>query len=178
MRPEAMAIEAFRVFHAEFGIPDDYGRDPLMATYREAEVLEDVGPNIVGRPQKLTPETARAWRELVAAAAEDDVNLLLVSGFRSIEYQAELIRNKLMSGQALADILCVNVAPGFSQHHTGNAIDIATPGCKPLTEEFEGSDAFAWLTQHAGRFGFSLSYPRGNPEGINYEPWHWYRSSP
>jgi D-alanyl-D-alanine carboxypeptidase len=127
--------------------------------------------------QQLTPVTAQAWTAMRAEAMRDDVQLLLVSGFRSLEYQAGLIRRKLDAGQLIDIILQVNVAPGFSQHHTGNAIDIATPGCKPLLEEFEESDAFAWLQDNAGRFGFVLSYPRNNPERLAYEPWHWYRTN-
>ena len=101
---------------------------------------------------------------------------MIVSGFRSIEYQASLIRNKLESGQSLSEILAVNAAPGFSEHHTGHAIDIASPGSRPLTEEFEASTAFAWLQQEASRFGFSMTYPRENQQGFIYEPWHWSRS--
>ena len=115
-------------------------------------------------------------REILRKARKDDVELLLVSGFRSVDYQAGLIRNKLNSGQRIEDILQVNVAPGFSQHHTGRAIDLATPGYKPLLEEFEESAAFAWLQEYAAKFGFAMSYPRNNPEGIIYEPWHWYRA--
>ncbi|NND57300.1 MAG: D-alanyl-D-alanine carboxypeptidase family protein, partial [Xanthomonadales bacterium] len=33
--------------------------------------------------------------------------------------------------------------------------------------------AFAWLTAHAKQFGFRMSFPRGNPHGVAYEPWHW-----
>jgi D-alanyl-D-alanine carboxypeptidase len=160
----------------ELGIPDNYGESPALATYAEATELLDAGLNIVGRTQTLTPATESNWSVMQAAAHEDGCELLLVSGFRSIEYQAGLIRNKIASGQLIEDILEVNVAPGFSQHHTGKAIDIATPGSKPLLEEFEKSSAFEWLQQNAEKFGFRMSYPRGNPEGINYEPWHWYRS--
>ena len=131
--------------------------------------------NIVGRMQMLTPATENSWSAMQLAAHEDGCELLMVSGFRSIEYQAGLIRNKITSGQIIEDILQVNVAPGFSQHHTGKAIDIATPGFKPLLEEFEQAPAFKWLQKNAAKFGFSLSYPRGNPEGVSYEPWHWYR---
>jgi D-alanyl-D-alanine carboxypeptidase len=98
---------------------------------------------------------------------------LLVSGFRSVDYQAGLIRTKLDRGQAIEAILQVNAAPGFSEHHTGQAVDIATPGSRPLTEEFEDTPAFEWLTREADRFGFSMSYPRNNPFGLIYEPWHW-----
>ncbi|MEE4185369.1 MAG: M15 family metallopeptidase [Gammaproteobacteria bacterium] len=171
-----MPNQALVVLLAELGIPPDYGTRPPLPTYPEAEVLESIGPNILGREQQLAPGSAAAWRAMMQRAADDAVRLLPVSGFRSVAYQAELIRNKLRAGQVIADILSVNVAPGYSQHHTGHAIDIATPGSKPLLEEFEATDAFAWLTANAGEFGFSLSYPRDNPEGLSYEPWHWYWS--
>jgi D-alanyl-D-alanine carboxypeptidase len=123
--------------------------------------------------QRLTPEAARQWAAMQAAAAADGITLLIVSGYRSIDYQARLIRKKLNAGQSLSEILEVNAAPGHSEHHTGRAIDIASPGSRPLTEEFERSEAFAWLGEHAGGFGFVMSYPRGNPAGFIYEPWHW-----
>ena len=164
-----------RALMIELGVPENYGSDPLLPIYAEATDLAEAGPNIVGRMQSLTIETANAWQGMSSAAQADEVELVMVSGFRSIEYQASLIRNKLAAGQTISEILQVNVAPGYSQHHTGNAIDIATPGYKPLLEEFENSPAFTWLKEHAGRFGFTLSYPRRNPEGIAYEPWHWYR---
>jgi D-alanyl-D-alanine carboxypeptidase len=165
-----------RELHTELGIPDDYGNDGARPAFEEARELVDVGPNLVGRMQSLTPDAAVSWQAMQAAARADAITLLIVSGFRSIEYQAGLIRKKLESGQSLSEILSVNAAPGFSEHHTGRAIDIASPGSRPLTEEFEGSEAFAWLEQNAHRFGFAMSYPRGNPQGFVYEPWHWAKS--
>jgi D-alanyl-D-alanine carboxypeptidase len=165
-----------RALMTELGIPENYGSDPLLPVYAEAIDLVEAGPNIVGRMQTLTTSAATAWQGILKATQDEEIELVMVSGFRSIEYQADLIRNKLAAGQLITEILQVNVAPGYSQHHTGNAIDIATPGYKPLLEEFETSPAFAWLKEHAGRFGFTLSYPRDNPEGIAYEPWHWYRA--
>jgi zinc D-Ala-D-Ala carboxypeptidase len=162
-----------RDLHQELGIPADYGRAGGPPLFEEAVELVDVGPNLVGRMQRLTPLAAARWAEMAAAAATDGIILLLVSGFRSVDYQAGLIRNKLERGQAIEAILKVNAAPGFSEHHTGQAVDIATPGSRPLTEEFEGTPAFGWLTREAARFGFSMSYPRDNPYGLIYEPWHW-----
>jgi len=164
-----------RELHEKLGIPADYNRDGARPRFEEATELVDVGPNLVGRMQRLTPGTARRWADMVAAAGADGITLLIVSGFRSIEYQARLIQKKLDAGQTVSEILAVNAAPGHSEHHTGRAVDIATPGSRPLTEEFEGSDAFLWLGRHAGRFGFSMSYPRDNPGGFVYEPWHWAR---
>jgi D-alanyl-D-alanine carboxypeptidase len=157
----------------ELGIPETYGLDPKLPRYAEARRLVDVEPNIVGHVQRLSGATAVAWRDMKTEAAAHGVSLLLVSGFRSIERQAELIRRKLAAGQSLEAILRVNTAPGFSEHHTGRAIDIATPGCPPLVEAFESTAAFEWLGTHAGRFGFSMPYGRDNALGICYEPWHW-----
>ncbi|HLF11398.1 MAG TPA: M15 family metallopeptidase [Gammaproteobacteria bacterium] len=163
---------------ADLGIPIDYGRDPRRPGYLEARELEEVEPNIIGRMQKLAPETARAWRRMKHAASESDVELLLVSGFRSIRYQVELFRKKLAAGQDIESILQVNTAPGFSEHHTGKAVDIATPGTRPLTEDFEGSAAFEWLQLNARRYGFKMPYGRGNTFGLCYEPWHWSQLHP
>ena len=133
---------------ADLGIPIDYGRNPRRPAYTEAHELVDVEPNIIGRMQQLTPETAGDWRRMKSAALADGVELLLVSGFRSVRHQVDLIRRKLAAGIAIAKILEVNAAPGFSEHHTGRAVDVATPGTRPLTEEFESSAAFAWLAEH------------------------------
>ena len=165
-----------RELHTELGIPADYGLDGQRPEYDEAVELVEVGPKLVGRMQRLTPETAGSWQEMLTAAQVDGIALMIVSGFRDFEYQASLIRKKINAGQALKEILAVNAAPGFSEHHTGRAVDIASPGTRPLTEEFEGSEAFAWLERNAADYGFSMSYPRDNPEGFIYEPWHWAKT--
>jgi D-alanyl-D-alanine carboxypeptidase len=158
---------------ADLRIPSDYGRNPRRPKFKEAAELEDVEPNVVGTMQRLAPATAAAWREMKRTAADAGVELLLVSGFRSLRHQAEIIRRKLAAGQSIEDILAVIAAPGFSEHHTGRAVDIATPGTRPLTEEFETSAAFRWLQANAAAFGFHMPYRRGNRFGFVYEPWHW-----
>ncbi len=162
-----------RELHKELGIPANYGRNTDQPIFPEAGELVEVGPNLVGRMQRLAPETARQWAAMVAAAKSDSVLLMIVSGYRSVEYQAALIRKKTNAGQGIDEILTVNAAPGYSEHHTGLAIDIATPGSRPLTEEFESTEAFRWLGVNANNFGFSMTYPRDNCWGIAYEPWHW-----
>lgn len=168
-----MLTESYQKLHQDLGIPADYATLRKLQHYAEATDLVDVGPNLVGRMQRLTPDGADRWRRMASAAGKDGIRLLIVSGFRSFDYQAELIRKKLSSGQPIGEILRVNAAPGFSQHHTGTAVDVASPGSRPLTEEFENSDAFHWLSDHAAGFGFSMTYPRNNIWGFVYEPWHW-----
>ena len=106
---------------AELGIPADYGRKPRRPRYGEANELEEVEANIVGKMQRLAPQTAQSWRQMKQAAALAGVQLLLVSGYRSIAQQTELFRQKLAAGHDIRTILRVNAAPGFSEHHTGRA---------------------------------------------------------
>jgi len=132
-----------------------------------------VGADIYGRDQRLTPEVAARWQAMQEAAAQQDVSLLLVSAFRSVDYQRQIWERKLAAGESVAQILRVSAPPGYSEHHTGRAIDLTASGCETLTEEFEGTPEFAWMVAHAGTFGFSMPYSRHNRYGFIYEPWHW-----
>jgi D-alanyl-D-alanine carboxypeptidase len=96
-----------------------------------------------------------------------------ISGYRSHDYQLGIFERKLARGLTVDEILTVNAAPGYSEHHSGLALDIGTPDEPPAEESFERTPAFAWLRDHAAGHGFRMSYPRDNPHGIVYEPWHW-----
>jgi len=155
------------------GVPRDYGRKRLMTAVREPRELAFIGIDVHDRPQWLATRAARAFARMHESAREDRVTLDIVSAFRSADYQLGILRAKRERGLSIAEILRVSAAPGYSEHHSGRAVDITTPGYAALEEEFENSPAFAWLRRHAARFGFALSYPRGNRHGIAYEPWHW-----
>lgn len=161
--------------HRELGIPASYAVDRRLAPHLEPDqaALVLIGTHPDGRPIHLIAPAADAWRRLHAAAALDRVMLIPVSGFRSIARQAEIIRDKLARGTPLDEILRYVAAPGFSEHHSGCALDIACPEHPALEETLERTDAFRWLERRAPSFGFHLSYPRDNPHGIGYEPWHW-----
>jgi len=157
----------------QLGIPPALPRERGLRAFAEARRLAFAGLGTDGRDKFLAPAAAAAWLRMQRRARADRVELLLVSAFRSYDFQVALIKGKLAKGRTLDDVLSVNAPPGYSEHHTGRALDIGTPGCPPLEEAFENTDAFHWLRAHARRFGFTLSYPRGNPEGYLYEPWHW-----
>lgn len=151
--------------------PGDYAsRVPLVA---EASGLVSVGPDHLGREAFLTPAAARAWGDMRDAALADGIELIPISAFRSIARQEELLAAKLAKGMTLEQALEYSAYPGHSEHHSGNAIDIGTPSARYLEEEFDTTPAFSWLSTNARRFGFVMSYPRDNPHGIAYEPWHW-----
>lgn len=139
----------------------------------EASDLEVAEVGADGKDHLLVPAAAKAWHSLKAAAFGDDVSLFIVSAFRSIDHQSEIVRRKLKAGTAVEEILTVCAPPGFSEHHTGRAVDLSTPGSRLLEVEFDQTDAFAWLNTRAAEFGYHLSYPIGNRCGYQYEPWHW-----
>ena len=59
-----------------------------------------------------------------------------------IDYQRQIWERKLAAGESVEQILRVSAPPGYSEHHTGRAIDLTAPGCPPVTEEFETTSAF------------------------------------
>ena len=157
----------------QLGILEDYGVQHRLRPCEECTHTESIGLDIFGRDQQMTPPAARARFDMKAAAASNGIELQAVSAFRSVEYQTEIIRKKLDAGHSMEKILSVSAAPGYSEHHTGRALDISTPGYEPLDEAFENSAAFEWLQQSAASFGFRMSFPRNNRHRISYEPWHW-----
>jgi D-alanyl-D-alanine carboxypeptidase len=97
---------------------------------------------------EVEERTARAFLVMQEAAARDDVELEIWSGFRTHERQAELYARWRRGEGNLA------ARPGHSRHQSGQALDLV------LDE-----DTFAWLTANARRFGFRRT--------VAGEPWHW-----
>ena len=152
---------------------NDYTARTGLDLVAEPDRLAFAGFDRDRRPVWLRIEAARAWLRMRDHALRHGIVLEAISGYRSHDYQLGIFERKRARGLAVHEILAVNAAPGFSEHHSGQALDIGTPGEPPAEESFEATPAFAWLTTHAGGFGFGMSYPRGNLHGIVYEPWHW-----
>ncbi|TAD80020.1 MAG: D-alanyl-D-alanine carboxypeptidase family protein [Oscillatoriales cyanobacterium] len=124
----------------------------------------------------LRKSAARAFREMQSAAWADGVNLAVLSAFRSVEQQQSVFFNvKAERNQAATKRAEVSAPPGYSEHHTGYAIDLgdAKVPSANLNQGFERTKAFRWLADNAARFNFELSFPEGNRQGVSYEPWHW-----
>lgn len=155
-----------------------YEQDTALALEAEPERLALAGFDRYRRPLWLQQGAARAWQRMQQQAAREGIVLEAISGYRSHDYQLGIFARKRARGLEVDAILQVNAAPGYSEHHSGRALDISSPGEPPAEESFESTAAFAWLLEHAGSYGFHLSYPRDNPHGIVYEPWHWCWSGP
>jgi D-alanyl-D-alanine carboxypeptidase len=162
---------------ARLGIPMSWIADHGLPFYSLADELIVGETDAQGRDYLLTPAAAAAWKLMKEAASQDGLILEIVSSFRTIERQIEIIENKIARNMPMETILTLSAPPGYSEHHSGRAIDINTPGCRPTEEEFANTQAYRWLEQRAAEFDFSLSYPRGNAHGFIYEPWHWCHQS-
>jgi D-alanyl-D-alanine carboxypeptidase len=153
---------------------------PLESIAARSLIFHPEAPDLVvaetGENRKqhlLTPPAASAWRAMKDAAFAEGIVIKIVSAFRTIDRQAEIVRAKIETGLSLESILCVSAPPGYSEHHSGRAIDLTTDGVRPLEQEFEHTNAFRWLSTNARGFGFVLSFPPNNCYGYAYEPWHW-----
>ncbi len=161
----------------QLGIPAHYGAQRRLRMIDDCADLQSIGFDVYDREQFLHPEAAQAWREMRDTAARAGVVLQVVSGFRGRDYQAGLIRAKLKRGLNLERILCVSAAPGYSQHHSGRALDLKAPGSAALEEDFAGTSAYRWLQANAAYFGFHETLGPNNRHGIIWEPWHWCHRS-
>ncbi len=154
-------------------IPSDYGAKRRLVIQPEAVDLVTSASGSEGRTIRLSPTAASAWKKMRDSASGEGLVLLAITGFRSRERQAEIIQNRLQAGEELEAVLNSIVAPGYSEHHSGCAIDIGIPDGPALSETFEQTQAFRWLQSNASEFGFRMSFPKGNFHGIAYKPWHW-----
>lgn len=128
------------------------------------------------RSVQLRPAAAEKLDSMIADAEAQGVFLIPFSGFRSIEDQQYLFFDvKAERAQATTARAEVSAPPGYSEHHTGYAIDLGDANFPDtdLQVNFEKTPAFQWLEKNAARYSFELSFPEGNPQGIQYEPWHW-----
>ena len=125
---------------------------------------------------KMRPAAAEKFKQMQAAAKSDGINLAAISGFRDSETQEYLFFGiKEQRVQDAAQRAEVSAPPGYSEHHTGYAIDIGD-GNAPATHletSFGDTAAFRWLEQNALKYSFELSFPPDNKQGVSYEPWHW-----
>jgi D-alanyl-D-alanine carboxypeptidase len=171
--PRADYIRSIERINEELGINLQLIYDRGLTLQEECLVCQDNIPDVFGRMLSMHPLAFRNWNHMRLAAAHAGLSLALCSAFRSVNYQKMLIQRKLSQGESLKRILTVVAPPGFSEHHTGRALDITTPALKSLEENFEDTPEFHWLLKNSKRYGFYLSYPRDNRCGIQYEPWHW-----
>ena len=121
-------------------------------------------------------DTYTALNKMLDAASMEGIELILLSGFRTIKLQKQIFyENKSARNQIAIERAKVSAPPGYSEHSTGYAVDFGDGKNREVDFEvgFEFTEAFRWLSKNAARYHFILSFPRGNKQGVSYEPWHW-----
>lgn len=122
---------------------------------REVEVHDSVWPYL---------------EDMLLDAAEDDINLYVVSGYRSFGEQSSLKSNyKVLYGSGANQF---SADQGYSEHQLGTTVDLTTEVSGGGFTNFDKTTAYAWLQENAYRYGFILSYPKDNSYYV-FEPWHW-----
>lgn len=162
---------------AGFPLPQArYGHLP----YSEADPSElvDIGTYGTGpdqRTESLDRDAAAAFADMVDAAAAAGIRIIPISGFRTIADQEKLFQRQIRRQGNEVAAAQLSAPPGYSEHHSGYAIDVGD-GNQPSADlkfAFEETPAYRWMQQNAGQFGFELSFPRNNIQGVSFEPWHW-----
>lgn len=143
-----------------------------------AEEEYDTGVNYM-------PENVFTDYEKMMQAMERDFGkrLYVDSAYRSSGYQAAIFFYYLgrENNYSLKENAGWVAMPGYSEHgYKNTAVDfinqdgISGEGKNQVPEDFEELAEYKWLTRNASKYNFYLTYPPGNPFGVNYEPWHWH----
>lgn len=122
---------------------------------------------------QLRSGCAEALQEMFTAAQRDDVDLYLISGYRSVETQKKLW-NTYVEMYGENEARRIDAYPCVSEHMLGLSVDLGTTDhVYELEDSFALTDACAWLMDHAYSYGFILRYPQGkeNVTGIAFSPW-------
>ncbi|OGW78362.1 MAG: hypothetical protein A2Z83_03860 [Omnitrophica bacterium GWA2_52_8] len=161
------------------GVPD------LVRVEGQTTSLAD-GRQEILPPQFVPPDVYDAYGRMMQAMQKDiGRRLFIESGYRSPAYQLYLFLFYLGNHEySIRETARWNAFPGYSEHGNpaNQALDfINESGISGETNpaDFEALPEYAWLVDHAGEYGFVLSFPEDDPTGIAFEPWHWrYQPDP
>ena len=145
-----------------YSLPDKYAPDDI----------EQMSSAYAYSNNSIRKDVYEAFKEMSKAAKGDGHTIIVNSSYRSYDEQKEIYddyRDK--NGEEYADKYAAR--PNFSEHQTGLALDIFSPGYGMKT--FENSEAFKWLQDNSYKYGFILRYPKDKESitGYSYEAWHY-----
>lgn len=116
--------------------------------------------------------------EMRKAAEKDNVYLYIRSAYRTRKDQKKAFSNTVSGyvNQGNSRRVARNrteqvvARPGYSEHHTGLAIDFSLD-----SNAEKQAEMWEWLSKNAYKYGFILRYPEGKEQitGYTFEPWHY-----
>lgn len=139
----------------------------------------------VVREKKNSAYSVKDYTVLVQPVVMDALNDMLLdfynatgndgvmvrAGHRTYEYQQGLYDDELKkTGQESSALVAM---PGYSEHHTGLAVDFTTYR-NGVYKDFDGKGDYAWIMDNCYKYGFVNRYPEGKQSltMIDNEPWH------
>ena len=121
----------------------------------------------------LVKDAHDAYAELYAAAKADGMNLIVTTSYRDYGFQSTLYWNYVnQDGQENADTY--SARPGYSEHHSGLAVDLSTPSLTNAFTEFIYTDEYQWMQKNAYKYGFIQRYTDENQYITGYMPEAWH----
>ncbi|SKC65522.1 M15 family metallopeptidase [Maledivibacter halophilus] len=124
--------------------------------------------------KQMRKESATALENLFKGANEEGIKLYAISGYRSYQRQEAIYNNKVRKA-GIEEANRLVAYPGESEHQTGLAMDISSPGSRNLlVESFGSTKEGKWIKENCHKYGFIIRYPKGKEHitGYSYEPWH------
>lgn len=155
--------ELLKKYSKVFFLSENYTPPKLADVREEYKIIPD-------KDIKILRDVYPFLNNMLQDAEDEGIDLRVISGYRSFEEQTVLksgysVKYGTGANQFSAD-------QGYSEHQLGTTVDFGTPEVTGAFLSFENSLAFVWLQDNAHKYGFILSYPKGN-QYYQYEPWHW-----
>ena len=129
---------------------------------------------------KLDETACQAAFEMFTAAKNDGIkNFLIASGYRSINSQRDIEKDRLRQNpNYFSDPYNspVKAMPhNISEYSTGLAIDILSTKHRSSDDTYKDTKQAQWLKENAHKYGFILRYPEDKQSitGVISEPWHY-----
>jgi len=150
-----------------------YSRVYFLSENYIPQKLAQINPMFLSdktKTQYLHTSVMPFFESMMLEASSTGSPLQVISAYRSFEEQAAVKTGyKIVYGEGANKF---SADQGYSEHQLGTTIDLAPPKTKTLSLQFENQPGYKWLVENAHRFGFILSYPKGNSY-YQFEPWHW-----
>ena len=124
----------------------------------------------------LTQTTLDAMNTMTEAfyseTGSDD--MIIVSGYRNVQSQRDIYNDRVATqGEEMAALYVAS--PGFSEHHTGLAMDLSFYTDDGTSVSIENYEFGPWINDNCAKYGFVLRYPSDKVDitKIGYEFWHY-----
>ena len=155
-------------------LSENYAPDDMVTV---KYVVSGVGKK--GETDQLRKVAAEAFEKMVEAAAEEEINIKMRTGYRSYTYQKERLYDPEVKNKGVEEANKSTAKPGQSEHQTGLALDVGGESQKyALSYDFGDTKEGKWVAEHCHEYGFIIRYVDGTKKepgaltGYVFEPWH------